>query len=124
MSVLGSVILYVESPARSVAFYEKVFGQPPVESSANFAMFVAAPGVMLGLWARHDVQPRPATAAGASELAFIRGSKDDVNALADEWSKKGVEIVQRPTQMDFGWTFTAVDPDGHRLRVFAPSEGG
>lgn len=124
MSVLGSVILYVENPARSVAFYEKIFGQAPVESSANFAMFVAAPGVMLGLWARHDVQPRPAAEAGANELAFIRGTKDEVNAVADEWSKKGVEIVQRPIQMDFGWTFTAVDPDGHRLRVFAPSEGG
>ena len=23
--------------------------------------------------------------------------------------------------MNFGLTFTAVDPDGHRLRVFAPS---
>jgi predicted enzyme related to lactoylglutathione lyase len=43
-----------------------------------------------------------------------------VNALATAWQKKGVEIVQRPTQMDFGWTFAAVDPDGHRVRVFAP----
>jgi hypothetical protein len=23
--------------------------------------------------------------------------------------------------MDFGHTFTAADPDGHRLRVFAPA---
>jgi len=23
--------------------------------------------------------------------------------------------------MDFGFTFVALDPDGHRLRVFAPS---
>jgi hypothetical protein len=28
--------------------------------------------------------------------------------------------VQSPIAMDFGFTFTAVDPDGHRLRVFAP----
>ena len=25
-----------------------------------------------------------------------------------------------PTAMDFGFTFVALDPDGHRLRVFAP----
>ena len=25
--------------------------------------------------------------------------------------------------MDFGRTFVALDPDGHRLRVFAPKEG-
>jgi predicted enzyme related to lactoylglutathione lyase len=120
MSVLGFTLLYVESPAKSVAFYEKIFGRPPLESSANFAMFQAAPGITLGLWARHDVQPKPLAVAGSSELGFPLPTKDDVNALAADWQKKGVEIVQRPMQMDFGWTFTAVDPDGHRLRVFAP----
>ncbi|WP_374468302.1 hypothetical protein [Ferrovibrio sp.] len=29
-------------------------------------------------------------------------------------------ILQPPTAMDFGYTFLAADPDGHRLRVFAP----
>jgi hypothetical protein len=29
-------------------------------------------------------------------------------------------ILQPPTEMDFGRTFTAADPDGHRLRVFKP----
>jgi len=28
-------------------------------------------------------------------------------------------IAQPLTQMDFGYTFVALDPDGHRLRVFA-----
>ena len=32
----------------------------------------------------------------------------------------GLPIVQKPTAMDFGHTFVALDPDGHRLRVFAP----
>jgi hypothetical protein len=26
-----------------------------------------------------------------------------------------------PVQMDFGTTFVATDPDGHRLRVFVPA---
>ncbi len=30
-------------------------------------------------------------------------------------------IAQPPTAMDFGLTFVALDPDGHRLRVFAPA---
>jgi len=25
--------------------------------------------------------------------------------------------------MDFGYTFVALDPDGHRLRVLVPAEG-
>jgi hypothetical protein len=31
-----------------------------------------------------------------------------------------LKIAQAPTAMDFGMTFVALDPDGHRLRVFAP----
>jgi predicted enzyme related to lactoylglutathione lyase len=30
-------------------------------------------------------------------------------------------VAQPPTRMDFGFTFLALDPDGHRLRVFAPA---
>jgi hypothetical protein len=33
--------------------------------------------------------------------------------------KRGLPIAQAPTAMDFGPTFVALDPDGHRLRVFA-----
>jgi hypothetical protein len=29
-------------------------------------------------------------------------------------------IAQAPVEMDFGYPFTARDPDEHRLRVFAP----
>ena len=36
--------------------------------------------------------------------------------------KLGLRIIQEPTKMDFGFTFTAADPDGHRLRVFNPSQ--
>jgi hypothetical protein len=32
-----------------------------------------------------------------------------------------VSIIQEPTDMDFGRTFVGLDPDGHRVRVFAPA---
>lgn len=34
---------------------------------------------------------------------------------------RGLPMLQTPTTMDFGYTFTATDPDGHRLRVFSPA---
>lgn len=34
------VILYVDSPAASAAFYAGLLGQQPVEASATFAMFM------------------------------------------------------------------------------------
>jgi predicted enzyme related to lactoylglutathione lyase len=45
-----------------------------------------------------------------------------VRDTAKAWKLLGLDIIQEPTKMDFGFTFTAADPDGHRLRVFAPAQ--
>jgi len=117
---LNFVLLYVDSPAESAIFYTELLGRLPVESSPTFVMFALDSGLMLGLWGRQGVQPA-ATAVGGSELAFTAASVDEVQSLHAEWSGKGVLILQDPTEMDFGYTFVAADPDGHRLRVFAPA---
>jgi predicted lactoylglutathione lyase len=56
------------------------------------------------------------------EILFAVKSKQEVEALLKDWTALGLKIVQQPTQMDFGYTFTAADPDGHRLRAYLPSE--
>lgn len=114
------VILYVDNPSLSAAFYTDLLKRPPIETSPTFVMFALASGVMLGLWARHTVVPA-AQASGGSELAFTVESNATVNALHAEWRKRGLSIAQTPVAMDFGTTFVALDPDGHRLRVFAPT---
>ena len=114
------VILYVKSPARSTRFYADLLGKPPAEASETFAMFSCATGAGLGLWAANAVDP-PATPNGGSEIAFAVDHADTVRRLHVDWHAKGVTMAQAPVQMDFGFTFVALDPDGHRLRVFAPS---
>jgi len=119
MSEPNFVILYVQNPTDSVAFYADLLGRAPMEASPTFAMFALRSGVMLGLWAAHTVAP-PATAVGGSEIALAVDDMDSVRSLHTTWSAKGLKMVQEPTEMDFGFTFVALDPDGHRLRVFAP----
>ncbi len=115
------VILYVDSVPTSTVFYADLLARPPVESSPSFAMFALESGVMLGLWSSSDVKP-PCSAAGQrSELAITLQDGDAVRGLHADWSRRGLTIAQAPTKMDFGETFVALDPDGHRLRVFAPS---
>ncbi|ALG70325.1 drug:proton antiporter [Azospirillum thiophilum] len=116
---LDFVLLYVDSPTASAAFYSDLLGKPPVEASPTFAMFKAGEGLMLGLWSRHTVEPA-ATAPGGGEIAFTVADAATVRGLHADWSARGLTILQRPTTMDFGHTFVARDPDGHRLRVFAP----
>lgn len=115
------VLLYVNSVADAAAFHAARLGRAPVEQSPNFAMFALDGGLMLGLWARHDVQPPPDRIAG--ELGTQLADAAAVDALHAEWAAQGVTILQPPTDMDFGRTFCAADPDGHRLRVFAPPAG-
>jgi catechol 2,3-dioxygenase-like lactoylglutathione lyase family enzyme len=114
------IILYVDNPAASADFYAALLGKPPVETSPTFAMFALPSGVVLGLWSRHTVEPAAsATLGGGSEVAFAVGSKDEVTALYDAWTGRGLRVAQKPVDLDFGHTFVALDPDGHRLRVFA-----
>jgi catechol 2,3-dioxygenase-like lactoylglutathione lyase family enzyme len=118
MPELSIVILYVDSPPASTAFYSGLLGRDPVEASPTFAMFAMESGVMLGLWSRHTVEPT-ATPVGGGEIAFNVGDAAAVKSLHAAWQKRGLNIIQPPTEMDFGHTFVALDPDGHRLRVLA-----
>jgi predicted enzyme related to lactoylglutathione lyase len=114
------VLLYVENPPASAAFYADLLGRPAIESSPTFAMLQLSDGVMLGLWSRQTVEPAAAGQAGASEIAFTLADAAAVEATFVDWKKRGLKIIQQPVEMDFGHTFVATDPDGHRLRVFVP----
>ena len=115
---LALVILLVGDPAASAAFYRDLLGLEPTEQSPTFAMFSLPSGVGLGLWSSATTTPAPAAAAGASELCFI---EEDVDAVHADWAARGVRIALAPTELDFGRTFVALDPDGHRVRVFRPT---
>lgn len=119
MPTLGLVILYVDNPTASAAFYADLLGQQPAETSPTFAMFGLPSGVGIGLWSRHTVEPAAVAAGGGGELAF---TADDVDAVYADWAGRGLSFAQPPTDLDFGRTFVALDPDGHRLRVFAPAQ--
>lgn len=115
---LALVILLVTDPAASAAFYRDLLGIEPAEQSPTFAMFTLPSGVGVGLWSSATVEPPPSGTPGTSELCFI---EDDVDAVHAAWVARGVPIAQAPTDLDFGRTFVALDPDGHRVRVFRPA---
>ena len=114
------VLLYVENPPASAGFYADLLGRPVIETSPTFAMLPLRDGVMLGLWSRQTVDPAATSQAGAGEVAFTVADAAAVEATFADWKRRGLTIIQQPRRLDFGHTFVAVDPDGHRLRVFAP----
>ena len=66
------LLLYVDDPAPSAAFYADLLAAPIVEQSPTFAMLPLRDGVMLGLWSRHTVEPKSAAAPGG-ERDRLRG---------------------------------------------------
>jgi catechol 2,3-dioxygenase-like lactoylglutathione lyase family enzyme len=115
------VILYVDNPPASAAFYARLLGHRVIESSPTFAMLPLREGTLLGLWSKHTVAPAAEAAGGGAEVAFTVEAPAEVDATHARWQAQGLLILQPPTVMDFGRTFVALDPDRHRLRVFAPS---
>ncbi|MGC4024993.1 MAG: VOC family protein [Mesorhizobium sp.] len=113
------LLLYVENVEKSAEFYTDLFEVKPVEATHGFAMFVLG-SLRLGLWLRSAVKPAAKMTGGGGELGIAVGSSEEVGQLARDWKAKGVSIAQEPTDMDFGHTFVALDPDGHRIRVFQP----
>lgn len=121
MSDPNFLILYVVQPLASAAFYAELLGRPAIETSPTFALFALKSGVMLGLWSKHTVEPAAVATGGGAELAFALGSQEAVDATHDVWRGRGLPILEAPVSLDFGYTFVALDPDGHRLRVFVPN---
>lgn len=118
MNASNFIILLVDDPRRSADFYGRLLGVRPVESSPTFALFAPEGGFRIGLWSRHTVEPSAAAEAGAAEIVFRAETAPAVDAAHRDWAGRGLQILQEPADMDFGRTFTAADPDGHRLRVY------
>ncbi|MDI4657888.1 VOC family protein [Xanthobacter autotrophicus] len=119
MTETNTLLLYVADPEASGRFYAGLLGREPVEVSPTFALLVLPSGLALGLWKAGGVEPAPTASGGGSELGFKVARAADVDATHAAWLTRGARIALPPTDLDFGRSFLALDPDGHRLRVYA-----
>lgn len=111
------IVLYVNDLARASQFYQDLLGLKPIEGAITFHSFTLSNGMSLALKAKHSVVPAIEEMSGNGELAFTVDEPKKVDKLFSEWEAKGARIIFPPSQMPFAYTFVALDPDGHRLRV-------
>lgn len=119
MTETNTLLFYVADPEASGRFYAGLLGREPVEVSPTFVLVVLPSGLALGLWKAAGVEPAPTASGGGSELGFKVARAADVDATHAAWLARGATIALPPTDLDFGRSFVALDPDGHRLRVYA-----
>ncbi|MGO4620248.1 VOC family protein [Ensifer sp. 2YAB10] len=117
-----NLILYVNDPARSAAFYTDLFGRDSVASFPTYVAFALENGLTFSLW---STAARDFVSSGTghrSEVAFMVRNDAEVERLYDGWRGQGITIEQELKTAVFGRTFVALDPDGHRLRVCRPDD--
>jgi catechol 2,3-dioxygenase-like lactoylglutathione lyase family enzyme len=124
MPELTYILLYVRDPAASAAFYSRLLRrEAALDRLPTFADLEIRDGAKLGFWSETAVKPPAQAVAGGSELMV---KVEDVQALMaayEDCTGRGVQIAQGPTDMNFGRTFVVLDPDGHKLRLYAPKAG-
>lgn len=112
---LGAITMFVESPARSRAFYQDVFGFSPVfeddvsvmfslgHSIINLLQISEAPGL---------ISPAPVANSGSRFMLSI--FVDDTNAVCEALKERGAELLNGPIDRPWGMrTACVADPDGH-----------
>ncbi|MDN3682084.1 VOC family protein [Vibrio tapetis subsp. quintayensis] len=119
MFSLDSIVLYVEDVQRSMAFYAKAFNCEPKLLSPTFAALDFASNVKITLKQTDALTPASTVKGGGTELSIPVTDKDELDSLFDKWSQQGVEFAQEREESVYGINFVAIDPDGHRIRIFS-----
>jgi len=117
--VPNSVILYVSDVEASTAFYRRILDHEPIETYPGFSVFKLSDDMTLGLQAADEIEPVAEPYVGGAELSLSNVEHADVDRLHAQWEMLSIPMVLEPTVLEFGYTFVATDPDGHRLRVCA-----
>ena len=115
----NSIIIYAEDVSKSTGFYAKILKAEPLERYNEFSVFALSSDFILGIQSKAGIDPKPQVHFGGFEICMSDITNDEVDSIYQQWHELNVQIEMPPTQLDFGYTFVALDPDGHRLRVCA-----
>ena len=121
MLSIDSIVLYVEDIVVSKMFYTDLLECSAQQLSPTFISLELGAGSKLELKERASSQPPATITGGGTELSIRVPDETTLNKLFEKWKSKGIRFAQTPTTQVFGQTFVALDPDGHRIRIFAQS---
>ncbi|MBT2532682.1 VOC family protein [Arthrobacter sp. ISL-48] len=110
-------LIYVTDVERSTAFYSDLFDMQPKMITPRYVPFELAAGVLFALWSGRAEQVTPELPRTCEVGLMVPGAQAAVDSRFEEWSAKGVTVVEQPHDDVFGRTFVIADPDGNLIRV-------
>lgn len=117
MSAPNLFLIYVSDAERSTAFYSGLFDIEPTFTSPRYVAFEVAPGVLFAIWTGGSENTTPETPRTSEIGLMVPGPVSAIDAVYQEWTAKGVRVVEEPHDDVFGRTFVIADPDGNLIRV-------
>ncbi|MEO9274439.1 drug:proton antiporter [Marinomonas sp. 5E14-1] len=119
MDLSNFIILYVADIERSVEFYKPLLDRDPVEISGEFALFTSHSGMRFGLSkASLHCSELNSEFSAKMELCFEQPNEITLQMNLIKWRELGVTFIEELTKANFKTSFTTLDPDGHKLRIF------
>ncbi len=115
MFTIDSFVFYDTVIHLSIDFYSIDFDCEQTLLSPTFAALTFASNVKITLKQSDALTPT----GGGTELSIAMTGKQALENLYKEWKAKGIQFEQAPEESVFGINFVAIDPDGHRIRIFA-----
>ncbi len=113
---LSFVVVYTTDMSAAHAFYVDTLGMTAEAESPAFLQLAAPDGKGATLGVQLAGPDSPANGA-SPEIWWV---VDDVDALHQRLTHKGVAITQPPTDMPFGRILAFAGPDGLVLHAFKP----
>jgi len=114
---VGAITLFVENPRRSQSFYEDVFDLSAIyedEDSAGFKFDNTIVNLLRIPAARELIDPGAVASREAGSRFQLTIWVDDADAVCAELATRGVELLNGPTNREWGMrTASFTDPDGH-----------
>ncbi|WP_312917562.1 VOC family protein [Kocuria sp.] len=117
MSAPNLFLTYVSDAERSTTFYSSLFDIEPTFTSPRYVAFEVAPGVLFAIWTGGNENTTPETPRTSEIGLMVPGPVSAIDAVYQEWTAKGVRVVEEPHDDVFGRTFVIADPDGNLIRV-------
>ena len=117
LQTIGAITLFVEDRARAKGFYETVFDVPVLnedEDSVAFRFEHLIVNLLVERAAPDLIGPARVATREAGARFQLTIWVDDTDAVCAELASRGVELLNGPTNRDWGVRTAAfADPDGH-----------
>ncbi|MFW7525388.1 VOC family protein [Vibrio ostreicida] len=118
MFTLDSIVLYVIDIHASQTFYADLFNCKPTPLSPTFVAINLADNIKITLKQTAQLTPASDVTGGGTELSVAVADQARFEEVYRVWDAQGVVFAQYPEAHCYGLNFVALDPDGHRIRVF------